>query len=47
MNKAKWTPMVSLRTAETGPFVKAMEYRAKRGTDDNKMYLDKTSIRGD
>jgi hypothetical protein len=46
MDEAKWTPMVSVRTAEIGPFVKAMECRAKRGTNDNEMYLDKTLIRG-
>ncbi len=46
MNEAKWTPVVSVWTAEIGPLVKAMECRAKRGTSDNEMYLDKTSIRG-
>jgi len=45
MNEAKWTPMVSMRTAKTGPFVKAMECRANRGTNDSALYFEKTSIR--
>ncbi len=45
MNEAQWTPMV-VRGAESEPDVNAMECRAKRGTNDKEMYLDKTSIRG-
>lgn len=45
MNEAMWTPMVLVRAAE-GPAVSAMECRAKRGTNDSALYLEKTSIRG-
>ena len=45
MNEAKWTPMVVVRAAD-GPAVNAMECRAKRGTNDSRLYLEKTSIRG-
>ena len=45
MNEAQCTPMVVVR-ADVGPAVIAMECRAKRGTNDNEMYLDKTLIRG-
>jgi hypothetical protein len=33
-----------VRIAKIGPIVKAMECRAKRGTNANEVYLDKTSI---
>ena len=45
MNEAQWTPMVVVR-ADQGPAVIAMECRAKRGTKDSALYLEKTSIRG-
>ena len=45
MDEAKWTPMVVVRTID-GPAVNAMECRAKRGTNDSTLYLEKTSIRG-
>ncbi len=44
MNEAKWTPMVVVR-ADKDPAVIAMECRAKRGTNDSALYLEKTSIR--
>jgi hypothetical protein len=45
MNEAMWTPMV-VGQAANGPAVNAMECRAKRGTNDSALYLEKTSIRG-
>ena len=45
MNEAQCTPMVVVR-ADEGPAVNAMECRAKRGTNDSALYLEKTSIRG-
>ena len=45
MNEAQYAPMVVVRAAE-GPAVNAMECRAKRGTNDSELYLEKTSIRG-
>jgi hypothetical protein len=45
MNEAKWTPMVVVR-ADKDPAVIVMECRANRGTNDNALYLEKTSIRG-